>query len=1082
MVGGGVNDLTQVGGNLTLDGMLNVTALSGFGNGTYTIITYSGALTDNGLTLGSMPSGFGYGLAAGGGDVELIVGASAASGPTQYWDGAHSVGNGVVDGGSGTWNASNTNWTDAGGVVDTAWGSQVAVFEGAAGNVSVVGSITITGMQFLTTGYDITPGAGGTLTTNTASTGMFTDTGITATIAVVFGGSGGLDKTGAGTLVLTGNNTYSGGTAIDGGTLQIGAGNASGSILGNVADNGTLAFDRSDVVTYSGIVSGNGSVVQSGNGTLVLTGNNTYTGTTTIAGGTLQLGNGSTSGLVAGNVADNGALVFDRSDTMTVAGLISGNGTVQQAGNGTVVLTGNSTYTGGTAISSGTLQLGNGGTSGSVAGNITNNGALVFDRSDTMTVAGLVSGNGSVQQLGNGTTILTGNNTYSGATTISAGTLQLGNGNASGAIAGNVTDNGTFAINRSDSFTFGNVISGSGAFRQTGNGTTIFTNTETYTGGTTIAAGTLQLGNGGAAGSIAGNVTDNGTLAFDRSDAVTFANVISGNGAVVKTGAGITTLTATNTYTGATTVNAGTLSVNGSIAASSGVTVNAGGTLSGTGTVAKTTINGGTIAPGNNGIGSIGVAGNLTITSSGTYAADIGPSTADLVSVTGAATLSGTLEAVAAGGTYHPGMEYTLVTATGGISGTFSTLTIVGSLGPTRPRLAYDADDVFLILDPNALTPILVGATPNERATAGGIDTSLLGGNAPAAFLALFNLTAPQINQALDALSGEIHASVKESAIDDTRFVRQAVMGRLRSAFYGSGRDCGACRRCPDGRRRHGRAGERRAVGTGFWFVGGTDTDGNAGAMNRTIGGVVAGADSEFAGHWRLGLAGGYSQTTDDVSSRASSADTDSAHIAAYAGGGFGPWTIRLGAANSWDRFATTRQVVFTGINDTLKAHYSGNAAQAFGEIGYALTDGDIAAEPFAGLAYVFVHTDGFTETGSTVALASAGSDQGVGYSTLGIRLASNMGLGGDMTITPRASLAWQHGFGTLLPTTNLLFAGTGAEFTIAGLPLAQDSALIDAGFDFHVTPSMMLSVSYSGQWGAAVHDNGIKANLEWNF
>ena len=139
----------------------------------------------------------------------------------------------------------------------------------------MVGPITITGMQFLTSGYQITPGSGGVLTTNTASTPVFTDSGVTATIAVGITGSGGLDKTGTGTLGLTGNNTYSGGTAIDGGTLQIGAGNASGSILGNVADNGTLAFDRSDTVTFGGLISGTGNVSQIGNGTTILVGNNT---------------------------------------------------------------------------------------------------------------------------------------------------------------------------------------------------------------------------------------------------------------------------------------------------------------------------------------------------------------------------------------------------------------------------------------------------------------------------------------------------------------------------------------------------------------------------------------------------------------------------------------------------------------------------------------------------------------------------------------------------------------------------------------------------------------------------------------
>src|SRR5260370_24020142 len=104
--------------------------------------------------------------------------------------------------------------------------------------------------------------------------------------------------------------------------LRPGNGGTSGSITGNVADNGTLAFDRSDAVTFGGVISGTGSLVQLGSDTLTLTGNNTYSGGTTISTGTLQLGNGGTSGSITGNVADNGNLAFDRSDAVTIVGVV----------------------------------------------------------------------------------------------------------------------------------------------------------------------------------------------------------------------------------------------------------------------------------------------------------------------------------------------------------------------------------------------------------------------------------------------------------------------------------------------------------------------------------------------------------------------------------------------------------------------------------------------------------------------------------------------------------------------------------------------------------------------------------------
>lgn len=129
-----------------------------------------------------------------------------------------------------------------------------------------------------------------------------------------------------------------------------------------------------------------------------------------------------------------GGLTFDTSSfNVTAASPFSGTGTA--------VFTGNNTYTGGTTISVGTLQLGNGGTLGSIAGNVTNNDALAFDRSDTITYGGQISATGAVNQIGTGTTVLSGNNGYTDGTSVTAGTLQIASdtnlGNASGALTVN---------------------------------------------------------------------------------------------------------------------------------------------------------------------------------------------------------------------------------------------------------------------------------------------------------------------------------------------------------------------------------------------------------------------------------------------------------------------------------------------------------------------------------------------------------------------------------------------------------------------------------------------------------------------
>ena len=322
----------------------------------------------------------------------------------------------------------------------------------------------------------------------------------------------------------------------------------------------------------------------------------------------------------------------------------------------------------------GTLQLGNGGTTGSIAGNVINNGILAFNRSDFVTFSGVISGVGGVQQNGTGTTVtLTGDNTYSGGTTINAGTLQLGNGGTTGSITGNVANNGILAFNRSDFVTFNGLISGTGGVQQNGTGTTVLVANNTYTGGTTINAGALQLGAGGTTGSIVGDVIDNGALIFNRSDAVTFGGVISGTGNVVKLGTGTLTLPGTNTYTGATTVNGGSLIVDGSIA-SANTLVNPGGLLGGSGIIGGNLVNSGVVSPGSS-PGTLTVNGDYTQNPSGTLrieVAGLSPGQFDVLAVNGHASVAGTLQLVRVGDfNLSVGDQITFLTASNGVSGTF---------------------------------------------------------------------------------------------------------------------------------------------------------------------------------------------------------------------------------------------------------------------------------------------------------------------------------------------------------------------------------------------------------------------------
>ena len=364
-VGGSLNDLTVVNGNLTLDGRLNVTVPTGgsFDPGVYRIFNYGGALFDNVLTLGTMPSGNFSVETAITGQVDLVY--TSAGMTLTFWDGdLGPKGNHIVDGGNGTWrvSASDNNWTNLDGFPNAPYqNGSFAVFAGAAGTVTVdnsTGQVVSGGMQFMTNGYVI---QGGAITMADGSNiirvgdGTRLGTDFVATIASELTGNGGIDKHDVGTLVLTGTNSYTGGTTITSGTLQLGNGGASGSILGDVLDNGTLAFNRSDAVTFGGVISGSGAVDQIGPGTTALTSNNnTYSGATNVVFGTLQAGAANVfSPNSAVNVASAGTLDLD-GFSQTVAGLANagwvnmGSGTLP-----TTVLTVNGNYVG----NGGTISL-----------------------------------------------------------------------------------------------------------------------------------------------------------------------------------------------------------------------------------------------------------------------------------------------------------------------------------------------------------------------------------------------------------------------------------------------------------------------------------------------------------------------------------------------------------------------------------------------------------------------------------------------------------------------------------------------------------------------------------------------------
>ncbi|WP_430514467.1 autotransporter outer membrane beta-barrel domain-containing protein [Pannonibacter phragmitetus] len=445
VVGGGVNDLVSVTNGLSLSGILNIIKGSNFGTGTYRLFDYGTLTADYGLVFGDVPAGYELMVSTGtAGQVNLAVSYTGL----QFWNGGQTTANGAVNGGSGTWDSNTTNWTSQAGNVATSWADLTAVFAGpSGGTVTVTGNQTAAGLQFATDGYTLS--GTGSLVAGSGGMELRIDNGLTATIATTVTGAGAVNKTGAGTVILSGANAYTGGTFLNAGTLSVTGDHNLGDTSGSITFNGgTLAAaagfssarnmvfnsaGRFDVAASSnlllyGTLSGTGGLVKTGDGALYLLGTSSYTGGTTISAGTLVVGDSHTSGtLGAGDIVNNGALVFNRSDVVTFAGNMTGTGTLEQAGSGTLVVTGKVDVTGATTISSGTLQLGDGGTTGEVTGPIVNNGTLVFNRSDNYTVPGTVTGSGRIDFKGSGRVEFAG--TYSGSTAVTDAKLVLsGNG------------------------------------------------------------------------------------------------------------------------------------------------------------------------------------------------------------------------------------------------------------------------------------------------------------------------------------------------------------------------------------------------------------------------------------------------------------------------------------------------------------------------------------------------------------------------------------------------------------------------------------------------------------------------------
>lgn len=1053
--------------------------------------------------------------------------------------------------GTGTTTFSGTN-TFTGGTAVT-WGT-LSVTGGSAladdGAVTVAANGTLAVTEAETIG-SLTGVAGSALTlTETLTTGgLDTNT----TFAGNTSGAGGLTKVGTGNMMLSGTNTHTGTTAVNGGALTLTGGEAiadtgavtvgadgtlgvlASEIIGSLAGSGAtvlatgavLATGDATNTTYSGAITGAGSLTKVGAGNFTITGANSYTGGTTVTAGTLT---GTTSSL-QGDIADNGALVFDQGTDGTYAGVISGTGSLTKLGTGKVTISGANTYTGGTTVTAGTLA----GTTTSIQGDVTNNATLMFDQDTNGTYADVVSGTGAVVKAGTGNLTVTGSNTHTGGTWMNGGTVTVGAtavlGDAAGILgfSGGALDvtaadasarnislgAGGGTINSDAALDLSGVISGAGSLILTGTGVTTLTGTNTYTGGTTLAAGELT----GSAASVQGNISNNGIVNFVSAINEVYAGGMSGTGAVTKAGAGNLTMTGTNFYSGGTTVTDGTLtgdsgSLQGDIAnATAVVFAQAGngtyaGDLSGAGTVTKsgagtltttgdithtggTAVTGGRLAVNGTLVSDVTLAAGTELGGSGTITGNVTSTGATIaagnsigtLNIAGNLTLNaassmevelaadGTGDLVAATGTAALAGTVTFVAADGLYqTGTHDFVTATGGVSGTFGTV-------------NGLTVNnFVSLTASYSATAATVTTTRRA-YLDAASTHNQQAVAAGLDGDVATATGDFAAALIEIDYLANDAAAQAAFDQMSPESYGAfitaGQQAGDAFNNAINNRMHATDHGHNGLwiqGFGSWNS--VDTDSERMGFDVNLYGVAGGFDATIGEHMVAGITAGYSSSDIDTAGLMRVGEMDSYQFGAYLGGTADQFHYLVSGFYGNNDGDMTRTISYGGVSRTAVGDLSGNEFRVSGRLSMEMGNAAGGFQPFIAVEYSTLSFDAFTETGADgLNLAVHEMNGNRFHGEFGMSYQGNLG-----GFHPTAHVAYRYAFDEDHPEITSSFTGGGTAFTVEAQERGRGSVVFGLGLVGEVSDSVTIFVNYNGDISSNLNSHAGSAGLLFNF
>lgn len=854
----------------------------------------------------------------------------------------------------------------------------------------------------------------------------------------------------------------------------------SGAITGNGNSQGVAIMGTGTVVNRSGAhITGNGATIgvwiSGGTGTVVNEGDARITGG---RNGVVISGSGTVTndGVIEGLDAGYYGIRFSNTNAGTYTTTVTNSGIVSAGGTGLSIR-----FVPGAGTSDATNTITNTGiisTTGNTGAGVSIEGNGAFTNQITNT--GIISGPRGIL-LDQGAT---------GAFANQVTNTGIIEGTASPALevrgAGTVTNSGVirgptgilFTTGGADTLTNAGTITGTGgtAVDLGGGNDTVTLNT-----GSTIT-GTLD----GGAGTDALTLTGTSTIGIDQ---------IANFETTSKEGAGTWTLTGTGSSGGSITVTGGTLVATGTI--NDPVQIGTLGTLKGTGATAALT-NNGRVAPGNS-IGTLTVNGDYTHAEGAIYEVEVNPAgQSDKIEVTGHATLNGgTVQVLAAGGSYQQHTDYQILHADNGVTGTFADVT--SNLAFLDPSLTYTEEDVTLSLTRNQTNFRDVAQTDNQRAVAGAVDagSGSATGDAATVLDALVTLDTPGALAAFDQMGGASYTAVP--LVDVERTYRY-----MRTLFYGAGADAGPAGvstfEAPSAQVSAAGPEESAAVSMptswrqefgpwGFWGTGfgvfGQQTGDNVGSrFHNSTGGAAIGTDYAFSNALRAGVNLGYSHTQIDFGGLPDEGRTDAYQVALYGIHTAGRTDLQGAFLYGYDAQEMTRRVTLGGIDREARSDYGGHDLAGYLEGGYTMTTQGFDLRPSASLFALHHQQEGFSETGADSLNLDVDSQSNWSLkSALGIGVARDFGAPGAFVCRPQASARWVHEFGdNRYDITGRLAGLPAAPFTVRSDEVARDSAVLGVGLTGNWRTHTQLLLFYDAYLNADYVIHALTAGLAYRW